>query len=683
MRFWRVLLLLGALNGGWLAEEGMWTFDNPPSRQIQEKYGFALTEEWLEHLRLSSVRFNDGGSGSFVSPQGLVLTNHHVGLGQLQKLSTPEKNYARDGFLARSLEEELKCPDLELNVLVSLEDVTSRVEAALAGKEDPQAALEARRAVLAAIEKESLDATGLRSEVVPLYQGGEYWLYRYRRYTDIRLVFAPEQQAAYFGGDPDNFTYPRYCLDFAFFRVYENDRPIHSPHYLKWNPRGAGEGELVFVSGNPGTTNRLYPMERLLTLRDHLYPLVLEFLQRRLQVLRDYSSRGPEEARQASGQILSLENALKAYSGQLRGLQEEALLEKKRKEEEEFRARVASRPELRRYQEAWEETARAEAEYRKELRPWFYRRLPTGSLASTALTLVQYVAEVEKPDAERLDGFHEAELESLKFRLFSPAPVYLALEEVLLADALQESLEKLGPEDPFVKAALQGHSPAQVAREVLSGTGLADPQVRREYVEGGKEKVAASQDPLLALARRLDPVMREMQKWYEQRVRSVREAAGEKIGRARFEVYGKSAYPDATFTLRLAYGAVRGYPMNGTRAPYKTTFYGLYNRAYGFDLQPPFQLVDRYRSGREKLDLSAPLNFVSTVDITGGNSGSPVVNREGELVGLIFDGNIESLVGSFVYDEETSRAVSVHSGAIVEVLRKLYLADSLLAEILH
>lgn len=678
-----LMLLAGAMfSSPALSDEGMWTFDNPPAKQLKEKYGFTATQEWLDHIRLASVRFNDGGSGSFVSPKGLILTNHHVALGQLQKVSSAEKNYARDGFHARSAAEEMKCPDLELNVLVSMEDVTRKVQEAVTQGARDRDSFQARRAEIARIEKESLDSTGLRSDVVTLYSGGEYWLYRYRKYTDVRLVFAPEQQIAFFGGDSDNFTYPRYNLDMALFRAYENGKPVESRHYLKWNSSGANAGDLVFVSGNPGSTERLSTMAQIEAERDHLIPSILKLIRRRLGVLRAFGARGAEEMRHASSQIFSLENSLKAYSGEHRGLLDKALIARKQREETDFRSRVAANPELSgKYGKAWDEIAdaqRKEISRHKEMR---YRSLRASRIASLASTIVQYVAEVEKPDGERLDGFHESELESLRFRLFSPAPVYPGMEVALLTDSLQESLDELGADDPFVKAALNGRSPAEVAADAIQGSKLSDPSFRKSLVEGGAAAVDASTDPAIVLARRVDPIVREIRKWMEEHVESVRAAAGERIGQARFAVYGKGAYPDATFTLRLAYGSIKGYPMNGTEAPPKTTFYGLYDRSAGFGGKAPFNLPKRYVEGRTTLDLSVPLNFVSDCDIIGGNSGSPVINRSGEIVGLIFDGNIESLVGNYVYNEVDNRAVSVDTSGMIHVLRTLYGAGVLVNEL--
>jgi hypothetical protein len=665
-----------------LADEGMWTFDNPPTKQLQERYSFTPTETWLDHVRLSSVRFNDGGSGSFVSPHGLALTNHHVALGQLQKISTPQKDYVKDGFYARTQAEEVKCPDLELNVLISMESVTTRVLGVLKPGMSDKEANEARKAEIARIEKESLDQTGLRSDVITLYQGGEYWLYRYKKYTDVRMVFAPEQQIAFWGGDPDNFTYPRYDLDMAIFRAYEDDKPADTPNCLKWNARGAADGDLVFVSGNPGLTERLSTLVQLEHQRDYYYPLRLRMLKRRLAVLKQYSAAGPEQARQATRQIFGIENSLKALGGEYEGLQDKNLMAKRAKEENEFRAQVDSKPEWKaRYGTAWDDIAKAEKLYLTRLKQRGFRSVAASSMAQNALTIVQYVAEVKKPDGARLDGFHDSQLESLRFRLLSPAPVYPKLEETLLADSLQESLDELGPNDVFVKTVLNGRSPKEVAAQLLSTSKMRDAAFRQSLLKGGEAAVAASTDPLVGLACKLDPISREVRKWYEDNVQSLRTSAGEKIGQARFSVYGKSTYPDATFTLRLSYGAVKGYPMNGTKAPPKTTFYGLYDRAYSFNMKPPFQLPQRYMESKDKLDLSTPLDFVNTCDIIGGNSGSPVINRAGELVGLIFDGNIESLVGNYVYNEENNRAVAVHTAAMTEALRKIYDAGAVADEL--
>jgi hypothetical protein len=664
------------------ADEGMWTFDNPPVKQLQEKYKFTPTQQWLDHLRLSCVRLNDGGSGSFVSPHGLLLTNHHVALGQLQKNSSAEHDYVRDGFYATTPEEEMKSPDLEVNVLVSMENVTERVNVAVKTATTPEEEFKKRNGVIADIERESTEKTGLRSDVVTLYAGGEYWLYRYKKYTDVRLVFAVEQQTAFYGGDPDNFTYPRYDLDMALFRVYENGKPIDSKDYLKWNPKGAGDGDLVFVSGHPGGTERLVTYAYLENLRDNTLPYVIELLKSRIAVLKDYAARGPEQSRQSTTLIFGLENSRKVIEGRRDGLQDKNLMEKKRTEEETFRSKVDANAEWKKeYAGAWTMEEEALQKVKPRNKEQFFRSTDS-QLSGLAVQVVTYVAEVKKPDGERLPGFHDSQLESLKHRLFSPAPIYPDMEIARMTGALEVGLKELGPNDPWLKAVLDGKSPKEAAEYLVHNTKVADPAFRKSLVDGGQAAVDASTDPFIAMARRIDPIRREQIKWFQDNVESVDERAGELLGKARFAVYGKNTYPDATFTLRLSYGQVLGYPMNGTIAPSKTTFYGLYDRAASFDYKVPFDLPKRYIDGKDKLDLTTPFNFVTTNDIIGGNSGSPVVDRNGEIVGLIFDGNIESLVGDFVYDSYQNRAVAVHTGGMTEALKKLYGAQKLVDELL-
>jgi len=665
-----------------IADEGMWTFDNPPIKQLKERYGFTPTNEWLDHVRLSSVRFMDGGSGSFVSPNGLVMTNHHVGVGQLQKISTFQKNYVATGFYAKILEEELKCPDLEVNVLISVEDVTERVKSAVKKEMNEEEALKARKATIAKIEKESLEKTGLRSNVINLYHGGEYWLYCYKKYTDVRMVFAPERQAAYFGGDFDNFTYPRYDLDVTFFRVYEDGKPVKSEHYLKWNPEGAKNDELVFVSGNPGSSDRLFTYSQLEYQRDFQYPFILKYIKKRIDILHEYAKKGPEQQRKALIQIFGLENAKKAMTGEYQGLLDKKLMEKRKKDEDAFRKLVASNPEWEKaYGDGWDTIAQVIQKQKQVAREYFYGQIIGSRLAGIASTIVFYVAEIEKPDSERLEGFHDSELDPLKFRLFSPAPIYLDMEEANLAGCLHLSLEELGKDNSFIKLVLNGRSPEEVARELIQGTKLTDVSFRKSLVNGGKKAVEKCSDPLIILSKKLEPMIRKKRDWSKKNIESILTPASEKIAKAGFAVYGKTAYPDATFTLRLSYGVVKGYPMNGTKAPYKTTLYGLFDRALSFERERDYDLPDRFWERKDKLDLSTPVNFVSTCDIIGGNSGSPVINKKAEVVGLIFDGNIESLPGRFVYDESKNRAVAVHTGYITEALSKLYDAETIVNEL--
>ncbi|HET9530346.1 MAG TPA: S46 family peptidase, partial [Blastocatellia bacterium] len=663
----------------------MWTFDNPPRKQWKERYNFEPTDAWLEHVRLASVRLNDGGSGAFVSANGLVVTNQHVGSGQLQKLSTAARDLVRDGFYARTQEEEMRCPDLEVNVLASYENVTARVGRAVTSGASDKEANEQRKAEIAVIEKESTEKTGLRSEVVTLYSGGEYWLYRFKKYTDVRLVFAPEEQIAFFGGDYDNFTFPRHDLDVAFFRVYENDRPARTEHYFKWSEKGPEERELVIVSGNPGSTARLLTVAQVHYHRDVGNPLQMQVWTARRDALAKYAATGAEAARRAQGQIRSLDNSIKRLVGQIEGLNNPRSMARKEEEEKALRARVAANPEWQKaYGDAWDRIAAAYRDYPPMARRLSFSALIPSRLATIALNLVRYSQETRKPNDKRYDEFRDSKLESFRFSLLSPAPVYADMEEAVLAAWLQQAQKQLGADDPFVKAALAGSTAEAAARTAVSGTNLGNVAERKALLEGGPDAIAKSDDPMIALARRVEPVMRELRAWQEDKIQSVEASAGQKIASARFAVYGKSVYPDATFSLRISYGTVLGYEEDTTLVPYKTTFYGLYDRALSFNERPPYNLPERYKEGRSRLDLSTPLNFVYTADTIGGNSGSPVINRAGEIVGLNFDSNIQKLPNRYWYVDESEggRAVAVHSAAILEALRKLYGAERLVAEII-
>jgi hypothetical protein len=663
------------------AEEGMWTFDNPPLKELAEKYNFHPTQEWLDHLRLSSVRLNDGGSGSFVSPNGLLLTNHHVARGQLQKNSTPEHNYVRDGFYAATPDQEMKTPDLEVNVLVGMQDVTARVQGAAKGAKDDAEALKARETETAAIEKESKDKTGLRSDVVSFYNGGEYWLYQYKAYTDVRLVFAPEEEAAFFGGDPDNFTYPRYDLDMALYRVYDNGKPLHTDNYLKWNAKGAAPGDLVFVSGHPGATSRQDTQAELSLERDTIEPSVIQYLQRRIDAEQEFAKLSPENADLVGTNVFLLQNSLKVYLGRTEALSDKAILAKKQAEEKDLRDQVAANPEWQKeYGGAWDQVAHAVDLAKPDVQRRIFRRTDS-QLFSFALQIVQYVAEVKKPDGDRLPQYHEAGLDSLRFQLLSPAPIHLSVDKLYMRTALNLAKEKLGANDEYLQAIVQGGDIDKTIDALVDGTKLGDAAFRKSLLDGGEAAVAASTDPMIMAARRVDPVWRASYVKDRDNIFSVFEAAGEKLGNARFAAYGKNAYPDATFTLRLSYGTVDGFPYNGTTAPPVTTFYGLYDRAASFSDKSPWDLTPKEAAARDKLDLATPMDFVCTADIIGGNSGSPVVNRDGELVGLIFDGNIESLAGDFVYDGTKNRAVAVHSAGMIEAMRKIYGVGSLADEL--
>jgi hypothetical protein len=668
------------------ADEGMWTFNNVPRADIKKKYGFEVTDAWLKKVQLASVRFNSGGSGAFVSADGLVLTNHHIASDVLQKISNAENDYNKDGFYARTREQEVKAPDLELNQLISIEDVTERVVSSVKPGASPAEANAARRAAIANIEKESNEKTGLRSDVITLYQGGQYNLYRYKKYTDVRLVFAPEFAIAFFGGDPDNFMFPRYDLDMALFRVYEDNKPLKVENYFKWSKDGSKEGDLVFVPGNPGSTARLDTVAHLEYLRDNGFPFVVKLLNREHAVLERYRSKGEEQSRRAQEDFFSIENSLKAYRGELEGLQDKALIGKKAQAEQALRRSVAADPKKQKeYGNAWDNIAKGRASLKSYYRRYSMISSAAGfdsELFSKARDLVRLAAETSKPNAERLPEYTDARRESLELALYSPAPIYDDLEKVKLADSLAFMREELGADDPTVKIALAGKTPEARAAELVDGTKLKDVAYRKQLASGGAKAIADSSDSMIVLARSVDDEARSLRKRYETEVQANERTNYAKISRALFEIEGTKLYPDATFTLRLSYGAVKGYPENGKQVPAFTNFAGLYKRSAEKGNKFPFELPSRWIEKKSALNMNTPFNFVSTNDIIGGNSGSPVINRNAELVGLIFDGNIQSLVGDFVYDETQNRAVSVDSRAMIEALRKLYGASEIADELM-
>ncbi len=665
------------------ADEGMWLFNQPPREQLRERHGFDATPEWLEHLQKSSVRFMSGGSGSFVSEDGLALSNHHVGSDAIQKLSSEERDLLRDGFHARTLAEELPCKDLELNVLMEIEDVTARVNAAVAPDLAPEQAANARRAILAEIEQESLQQTGLRSDVVTLFQGGAYHLHRYKRYTDVRLVFAPEQQIAFFGGDPDNFEYPRFCLDIAFFRAYEDGKPAHTPHFLRWSPAGAQDGELVFVSGHPGRTSRLLTTAELEFLRDRTYPEMLERLNREEVNLKAWSDRSAENSRRAKDELFSIQNSRKARIGGLAGLQDPAFFGRIANAEATFRSRLGASADFEAARNAFERVAAAQqiigehaVRYRMLEGAWGFR----GELFSIARTLLRAGVEFPKASRDRLREFRDSNRTSLELSLFSTQPIHADLETVLLSDALTFLTIRLGISDPLVQTVLAGKSPRARAAEVIGATRLGDVATRRQLFEGGAAAVTAAADPLIKLARLVEAEARSIRKIMEEQD-EVKQQAHAAIAKARFALQGTSSYPDATFTLRLSFGVVKSFEEGGQTIPPFTRFRGLYERSESQRAQPPFDLPERWIKRRGRLALDTPFNFVSTVDIIGGNSGSPTVNRAGEFVGIIFDGNLPSLVLDFAYDDVHARALSVDSRGILEALRRVYDARALVNEL--
>jgi hypothetical protein len=677
--------LLLSMNLSFLnADEGMWLFNNPPRKQLKEKYGFDATDAWLEHVQKSSVRFNSGGSGSFVSEDGLALSNHHVGADALQKFGDKDHDYLRDGFYARTLADEKRCLDLELNVLMSIEDVTDRVNAAVKPGVAAEEAFIARRAVTNAIEKESSDKTGLRSDVVTLYQGGQYHLYRFKKYTDVRLVFAPEQQIAFFGGDPDNFEYPRFDLDICLFRAYENGKPARIQHYLKWSAAGAKENELIFVSGHPGRTSRLFTVAELEYVRDRRLSYALERLHGLEVLLTAYSARTDENARRAKDDLFGIQNSRKAYDGELAGILDPGLMARKKAAEQKLRDAVAARTELKDTLSAWDRIAEAQNVIAGQALK--YNLLEAGhgfnsTLFGIARTLLRASQEKPKPNSDRLREFAEAGLQSLELQLFSEEPIYDDFEQLKLADSLTWLAGQLGYTQEVVQRVLAGKSPRQRASELVRGTKLKDVASRKKFYQEGQAAVDAARDPMIELAKLIDPEARAVRKILETQS-EIKQQAHALIEKARFAIEGTGNYPDATFTLRLAYGTVKGYEEGGQHIPFQTTLAGLYERGAEHKNQPPFDIPARWLQRKGKLDLKTPFNFVSTADIIGGNSGSPVINRQGEFVGIIFDGNLQSLVLEFAFTDEQARATSVCSPAIIEALRKVYDTRDLAEELL-
>ena len=667
------------------ADEGMWLYNAPPKDRIKAKYGFELTQEWLDHVRLSSVRFNNGGSGSFVSADGLTFTNHHVGARCVQQLSAQGRDYIKTGFYAKTQADEAKCPDLELNQLVGIEDVTDKINAGLKAGMSAAEAAQAQRASMSQVEKDCTTATGLRCDVVTFYSGQVYNLYKYKKYTDVRLVFAPEFGIAFFGGDPDNFTYPRYDLDITFFRVYENDKPAHLDNYLQWSRTGVNDGDLVFVSGHPGSTNRLLTVAQLEFLRDVQYPITLKFLARRIALLQGFSKESEENARIAKEDIFSLQNSQKAITGYQSGLLDKSIMDAKADAETTLRAAWKADAKNSGAADPWDEIAQA-----IKLQQSIYNNLTylermrgfSSRLAGIARVLVRAAAEKPRPNQERMREFRDSNLPSVEQQLFSTEPVYKALDTVLLGDSLSEMRDAMGADNPDVQKVLQGKSPAEAAKDLIANTKIDDVAVRKQLYTGGQAAIDASTDPLILAMRAIDPSARAARTAFDDKIDSVLRRDGTLIAKARFAQSGFNQPPDATFTLRLSYGTVKGYQENGKTIPFETMIGGAYQHAAEHNNLPPYDLPESWTKSKASLDLKTPLNFVSTPDIIGGNSGSPTINKKGEVVGIIFDGNIESLPWNFAFSDVQGRAVSVDSRGIQEALRNVYGATALADELL-
>ncbi len=654
----------------------MWTFDAAPIDYWRKTYGFAPDQRWLDHVRLSAIRLPNC-SASFVSSNGLVLTNHHCARDCTLSVSPKDSNYIETGFAAANLGDEKKCMGLYVDQLISIEQVTDRVRAAVTATAAADQAKQ-RAAIIGTVERECAQATNLTCQVVSFYQGGIYSLYRYKRYSDLRLVMVPEEQIAAFGGDPDNFTYPRYNLDMALLRVYENNAPFHPADYLRWSTQGAAEGEAIFVVGNPGSTGRLNTLAQMEYLRDIGYPAQLAAYKRALAIFNTTIARDSALSRQYENQIFGIMNSQKAVTGYRAGLIDSARMAKKRDFESEFRARVNADPALRaRYGSAWDSIAAAERGVTAmAVQARNYGFGPSGGLAGSTLMgmsaqIVRVAAESSKPDSARLPAYRGAGLENIKRALVADRPINPAFEKLAIAAQLRAAQQDLPPNDPFLRATLAGRTPEEAADALVNGTHLADVNVRRALVEGGAAAVAASNDPLIVLARAIDPLNRGVLARADS-LNAIISANAARIGQALYATYGTALPPDATFTLRISDGVPKSYPTNGTLAPYKTTYYGLYERATAFDNKDPFNLPQRWVTRKDRLSLSTPFDFASTNDIIGGNSGSPVINRNAEIVGLAFDSNFEGIANRFLVNPDIDRTISVHSAGIIEALRKMY-----------
>jgi hypothetical protein len=670
-----LLLALPALR----ADEGMWTFDNVPAAKIKAKYGWAPDQGWLDHVRLSAVRF-PGGSGSFVSKDGLVLTNHHVGHHWTQLVSDATHDYIKQGFVAAGRDQEIKVPGLALFTLMEMENVTDQVEKAVPAGADDQAAAKAKADALAALAKEQGTRTGLDCQPVTLYQGGQSWIYRYKKHTDVRLVMAPEYGVAAFGKDWDNFSWPRHDLDFTLFRVYENGKPYAPAHYLAWG-KGVGYGDLVFTVGHPGRTSRLETLAQMETKRDVTNPLALRALDRGRTALHAYAAQGEEQARTVSDQLMSLENGYKVVAGETDGLKDATAMAKVAAAEKELRAKVAADPKLKALAgDSWARIAEAVAQQAAFAKETAVAAALRNSVLGFALPLHAYATEAAKPADQRSPEYRDDKaLAALKATLKRPA----GGSDLGLQSALAGALEELGPDHPLTRQLLKGKTPQAAAKALTTESRLLDPAVRAALVDGDPRAVLDSSDPALVLARGLSARLDEVQ----QKQRALQAVVSEhlaRIAKARFAVYGTSAYPDATFTLRLSYGAIETYPSAGTLAQPFTTFAGMYDRAAAWGPKAEggsWEVPSRWVARRDALDLFTPYNFISTNDIIGGNSGSPVVDKRGELVGLAFDGNIESNAGRYYFDARVNRCLSVDARGILEALAKVYDAKHLVAEL--
>ncbi|MCL2178947.1 MAG: S46 family peptidase [Proteobacteria bacterium] len=661
------------------ADEGMWTFDALPKNTLKKVHGFEAPETFWEHMLLASLRIAGGCSASFVSPQGLVMTNHHCAVECIEHLSSHSKDYVKNGFWAQQPGQEKRCPDMELNQLVEIIDVSQTVKEATLNLYGP-AFKSAFNEVTSSLKKDCQNNPQVRCEMVSLYRGGFYHLYKYQKYSDVRLVFAPEVAVAFFGGDLDNFTFPRYDLDVSFLRIYENDKPLATPHYFKWSFEEPKEGDLAFVSGNPGATSRLLTTAQLRYIRDYAWPRRIARLSELRAMLKAYSERGAEEKRTAATWLFSVENSLKVIRGRHAALADRNFFNAKIAAEHALQNKVNTSEEWKDYASVWasiEGIVAKQTRYAAEYAA-VEDAMRTSTLFGFAKVLVRAAEEREKPNANRLSEYVDANLPNLETWLTSKVPLYPKLETALLRFELEKMREALGVEHPLVKTLLGKDTPARVAARLVSQTKLADVKVREKLWKGGTQALAQNKDAMLLFAKLADSYGRAIRKTWETEVEAPATKEGERLAQLRFQLFGTTLYPDATFTLRLSYGQVKGYEENGRTIPPLTRMSGLFERATHFE---PYLLPASWTKAKAKLNLNTPLNMATTHDIIGGNSGSPVLNSKGEVIGLAFDGNIQSLGGDYVFDAKLNRAISVQALGIVEALDKVYGAKRLLAEL--
>lgn len=679
------IVLLGSgivVASGARADEGMWTFDAFPSAKVKQLYGFSPDQNWLDRVRKASVRLDGGCSGSVISKDGLVLTNHHCVAGCASDLSGPGNDYLQNGFFTSARNEEKICPGAEASILQSMTDVTKRLKDATAKAAVSDAAA-VRSAEIAEIEREACgDDRNRRCEVVNLYRGGQYKLYVYDRFDDVRLAFAPELQAAFFGGDPDNFNFPRYALDMALLRLYRDGKPVTFTDPLKLDPNGPAEGDLVFVSGHPGSTERLLTSAQLEFQRDHFLPWRIEYLSQLRGALLNEATKGEEEARQVNDALQGVENSLKVFKGQRGALVEPSFFSTKLAEESKLRNALLGNESLRKkYGDPFADVAALSIAQKQSFLTYqmLETRFGAGSvILLDARTLVRASEEFKKSPGERLPEFSPSRLQSTGAGLLAQAPVHPALERLEIAFWLDKTREYLGPDNPAVKALFGSRTSRDIASEIVASSRLSDVAFRKRLWEKPDE-VASSNDPAFELVRKVDAAARAARAAYQANITSPASLAAEKIASLRFEVLGENIYPDATFTLRLSYGVVKGWndPVHGAVKPF-TYVAGLWDRATGAF---PFNLGAKWIGGQDKISGATMMNFVSTNDIIGGNSGSPVLNRQGRVVGLAFDGNIHSTGGAYGFDPQLNRTVSVSSQLIIQSLRRIYGANALAEEL--